>query len=252
MMTQKEYEALMLAAKAAAPKILGQLGPTGQWTRKDAEHEALAAWVESGLPSTDLSVTRLVEVTKKSEAYRAERGTTDILLGTDREGEAVKVEDIGAITADAEPEGDIKGKWKWFKADYGTGETETRSDQTGFTDLALIRQLEGQVPGFEATPRTRMQAELLRLHWGEKVFPTQPKLLTKRTIYLVVTDKGDMRKEKIPRARKDLFEYHQLSKRGLSCPTCKRIAGFIRGVGQEEVANVIDRLLLEITTQRTR
>jgi hypothetical protein len=244
MMTRQEHEALMLAAKAAAPKILGQLGPDRRWTRKDAEQEAWATWAESELPFSELSVPKLVELTLKSEAFRSERRTTDVILDADREGEAVKVEGVAGL------KGTVK-EFKGINRTHRMAETPTRAWQ-GESELALVHRLEGRVPGFEATPYTRMQAELLRLHWGDKVFDTQPKLLTKRTVYLVVTDRGSREKEKIPLARKDLFEYHQLSKRGSSCPTCKRIARFIRGVGQEEVAEVIDRLLLEITSQRTR
>ena len=192
---------------------------------EDAVQEAMTAWIISGRPISDLSVENVRAALKKFGPTKWQLGETLVSLRPDDETAEMPE---GRATLTGAPE------WKVEEAvlhdeDYGV--------------LPFLDHLER---GKEATEATKMQADLFRLHYGLRVFAGQPRLLTKRVKILVKEGTAKEVREKWPLARKDLFEYHQLSKRGSSCPTCKRIAAFIRGVEQEEVAEAIDRLLLEL------
>ena len=232
-MEQKHVIKLMSAALAAARQQLAGKGSLQDV--KEAQSAIYLAWLESERPPEEISKETVLAEARKQSAFTVAR----------REGERVtpggKEDQFGPGSAGFEPE----------ERYYPEGQLAVLHD-TDVSELEYVKSLERRRGTPAEMKRWKVQAELFRLHYGEKVFPGQPRLLTKRVVAFGEKGVDYEAGTKIPCARRDLVEFHELARRGDSCPTCKRIARFIHGVGQEEVAEVIDRLLLEISSKRTR
>ena len=87
-----------------------------------------------------------------------------------------------------------------------------------------------------------MYTTLYRLHEGQLVYQGQPDQLSQRVRYQAPLSRT---REWCTKAQVDLLKYHFHAKSS-SCPTCKRIATFIRGVEQEQVEQTVNSLVEQI------
>ncbi len=87
----------------------------------------------------------------------------------------------------------------------------------------------------------KMYYTLWRLHEGKRMFQGQPQQLSRRVRYQVLPN---LPPEWCTDAQRDLLTHHIYKSKGSPCPTCKRIAGFIRGVGQKEVERTVSSLVV--------
>jgi hypothetical protein len=93
-----------------------------------------------------------------------------------------------------------------------------------------------------------MYTTLYRLHEGQLVYQGQPAQLSKRVRY---QSDPSLPREWCTKAQVDLLKYH-FKRKSSSCPTCKRIATFIRGVEQEQVEQTVNSLVEQIRIQTGR
>jgi len=89
----------------------------------------------------------------------------------------------------------------------------------------------------------QMYYTLYRLHEGQFLFQGQPAAISRRVRY---TSDPSLPPEWCTTAYKDLLIYHLRKEKGSPCPTCKRIARFIRGVSQGDVERTINALIVDI------
>ena len=97
-------------------------------------------------------------------------------------------------------------------------------------------------------PSEKMYYLLYRLHEGKRVFPGQPAQLSRRRRHRVLPN---LPPEWCTQAHIDLLVYHFYGQ-DEGCPTCKRIAAYIRGVTQPEVYRTINYIVEEIRLKSDR
>lgn len=97
-------------------------------------------------------------------------------------------------------------------------------------------------------PSEKMYYLLYRLHEGKRVFPGQPAQLSRRRRHRVLPH---LPPEWCTQAHIDLLVYHFYGQ-DEGCPTCKRIAAYIRGVTQNEVYRTINYIVEEIRLKSDR
>jgi hypothetical protein len=242
-LTPEQSQLLMRTARRAGKTLAATVSRSPSIDAiEDATQTAVEAWLTSGRPFAELSEATLIEEVQKQKLLKVERREeSGQLLGKARAGE--EFQEVQGRTVD---EGDTP--WDTLK---GTREEHVSEAIIHDVDEGVLDQFLGYLLNRPGTPEERLrwafQVQLFRLHYGEKVFRGQPRLLTQNAEW-----RGrltDWQNKKIPLARKQLEQYHQLAdiaNRSSSCPTCKRIAKFIQQVEQEQVVEAIDRLLAEL------
>lgn len=238
-LTPEQSQLLMKTARRAGPKLAATVSRSPSIGNvEDAVGMAAEAWLTAmsskppfgtNRPFAEMNEDTLIEEVRKQK-----------LLTVERREEAGQL--LGKARADEE------FQYTEEKADI-SGAAVEHVDKYIIHDedvaiLEFINELLNRPGSREERLRWEFQATLFRLHYGEKVYPGQPRLLTKNSVWRGALTGG--RSKKIPLARKELEQYHQLGSRSSSCPTCKRIARFIHQVEQEQVVDTIDRLLLEL------